>query len=191
MGLSEALELAFLDGALPQGTPLSPLLTNIIMIPVDFKLANTLREYNHQRFVYTRYADDFLVSSRYQFSFREIEALIISTLADFGAPFTINPGKTRYGSSAGSNWNLGVMLNKDNQITVGYKKKRQFQAMLASYVMDRRNGTPWDKTDIRVMEGYRNYYRMIEKETIDAMVKHVGDKFGVDIVALIKTDLKI
>ena len=41
------------------------------------------------------------------------------------------------------------------------------------------------------MEGYRNYYRMIEKETIDAMVKHVGDKFGVDIVALIKTDLKI
>ncbi len=189
--LSDALELAFLDGALPQGTPLSPLLTNIIMIPVDFKLANTLREYNHQRFVYTRYADDFLVSSRYQFSFREIEALIISTLADFGAPFTINPGKTRYGSSAGSNWNLGVMLNKDNQITVGYKKKRQFQAMLASYVMDRRNGTPWDKTDIRVMEGYRNYYRMIEKETIDAMVKHVGDKFGVDIVALIKTDLKI
>lgn len=57
--LRDALELAFLDGVLPQGTPLSPLITNVMMIPVDYKLANTFREYNHQRFVYTRYADDF------------------------------------------------------------------------------------------------------------------------------------
>lgn len=185
-----AIELAFLDGGLPQGTPLSPAITNIMMIPIDFKLANELRDHNHQRFIYTRYADDFQVSSRYTFSFREIERLISDTLRDFGAPFQINASKTRYGSSAGSNWNLGVMLNKDNEITVGYKKKRQFQAMLSSYIMDRKNNVHWDKYDIQVMDGLRNYYRMVEGDTIDKMVQHINQKFGVDVVELIKSDLR-
>lgn len=188
--LRKAIELAFLDGGLPQGTPISPLITNIMMIPVDYKLANGFRDFNHQRFVYTRYADDFLVSSKYSFSFREVEKFIVDTLKSFGAPFTIKSEKTRYGSSAGSNWNLGVMLNKDNEITVGHKKKRQFQAMLASYIMDKKNGKDWDKSDVQTMEGYRNYYRMIEGDTIDKMVAHIGEKFGVDVVQLIKDDLR-
>ena len=160
-----------------------------MMIPVDFEITRTLREYNHQRFVYTRYADDFQISSKYSFSFTEIQDVIVSILKNFEAPFTINSAKTRYGSSAGQNWNLGLMLNKDNEITVGHKKKRQFQAMLSSYVMDRKNGIAWDKSDIQTMEGYRNYYRMVEREKIDGIVKHLSDKFGVDIVKAIKEDL--
>lgn len=187
---TKAISLAFLDGGLPQGTPISPIITNIMMIPVDHKLANTLRDYNKQRFIYTRYADDFQISSRYTFSFREIEKLISDTLKEFGAPFEINAAKTRYGSSSGQNWNLGIMLNKDNQLTVGYKKKRQFQAMLSSYIMDKRNGIQWDIGDIQVMEGLRNYYRMVEGDTIDKMVEHIANKFNVDVVKMIKDDIR-
>lgn len=185
-----AVSLAFLDGGLPQGTPISPTITNIMMIPVDFKLANGFRDFNNQRFIYTRYADDFQVSSKYTFSFREVEKFISDTLHEFGAPFQINSSKTRYGSSAGSNWNLGIMLNKDNEISVGYKKKKQFQAMLSSYIMDRKNGVVWDKSDIQTMDGYRNYYRMVEGGTIDKMVEHIGQKFGVNVVQMIKQDLR-
>lgn len=188
--LEKAVELAFLDGGLPQGTPVSPIITNVMMIPIDHRLSNGLRNFNGQRFVYTRYADDFIISSQHTFKFKEVEQFIVDTLASYKAPFTINAKKTRYGSSAGSNWNLGVMLNKDNQITVGHKKKRQFQAMLASYVMDKQSGKAWSIADIQVMEGYRNYYRMIEPETIDGMIKHIGEKFGVDVVQLIKDDLR-
>lgn len=188
--LETALSLCVLRGVLPQGTPISPTITNIMMIPVDHKLSNSLRDFNGQHFVYTRYADDFLISSAFGFDFKNIEKLLADTLAEFEAPFTIKSEKTRYGSSAGSNWNLGVMLNKDNQITVGYKKKRQFQAMLSSYVMDKQNGHPWDKSDIQTMEGYRNYYRMVEGETIDKIIEHIGKKFNVNIVSLIKEDLK-
>lgn len=186
----KAIELCFLDGGLPQGTPISPTITNIMMIPVDFKLNKTFREFNHQRYIYTRYADDFQVSSRYSFMFKAVEQVIIDTLREFEAPFQLNVKKTRYGSSAGSNWNLGLMTNKDNEITVGYKKKKQFQAMLFSYIMDKKNGIDWDKSDIMTLEGYRNYYRMVEGETIDRIIAHVNQKNGVDVVRMIKEDLR-
>lgn len=188
--LEKALELAFLNGGLPQGTPISPIITNIMMIPVDFMLANGFRNFNGKPFVYTRYADDFLVSCKYDFTCADVQQFIVDTLKSFHAPFTLNPEKTRYGSSAGRNWNLGVMLNKDNQITIGAKKKRQFQAMLSSYVLDRQNGNPWSLEDIQVLDGYRNYYRMVEGETIDRIVAHIGAKYNVDIVKLIKADLR-
>lgn len=188
--LITALSLAFMDGGLPQGTPISPIITNIMMIPVDFTLSKKLRQFEKQKFIYTRYADDFLVSSRYDFDFRKIEALIVDVLKTFDAPFTIKPSKTRYGSSSGSNWNLGVMLNKDNKITIGHKKKRQFEAMLASYTMDKLNGKSWDLNDVQVLEGYRNYYRMIEGETIDKIIEHISNKFKVNVVGMIKEDLR-
>lgn len=197
--LSDALSLAFLDGGLPQGTPFSPIITNIMMIPIDFTIANALRDYKwvnkkgeevQQRFVYTRYADDFQVSSKYDFEYKVIEKLIVDTLSSFDAPFKLNESKTRYGSSAGRNWNLGLMLNGNNEITVGHQKKRQFQAMLSSYVMDKKNGRDWDKSDIQTMDGYRNYYHMVEPDTIDKIIEHLSKKFDVDIIKMMKDDLR-
>lgn len=187
--LETALELAFLDGGLPQGTPISPLITNVMMIPVDYKLSNALRNFHDNKLIYTRYADDFLVSSRTTFSVSEVQHLIMDTLHDFGATFTLNTSKTRYGSSSGSNWNLGVMLNKDNQITVGYKRKRQFQSMLYNYITDGRNGRPWIQEDIRSLDGLRSYYRMVEKDNIDAIIDHINKKLHTDVVANIRNDL--
>lgn len=188
--LEKALELAFLNGGLPQGTPISPLITNVMMIPIDHKLSNTLRDYNKQRFIYTRYADDFIISSQYDFDHREIEALINSVLDEFDAPFKLNEEKTRYGSSSGSNWNLGVMLNKDNEITVGYQNKKRFQAMLASYAASKKNGECIDREYLQHIEGLRSYYRMVEQETIDKMVAHLSQKFHMDIIQAIKNDLR-
>lgn len=188
--LRKALELAFLDGGLPQGTPISPLITNVMMIPVDFKLTKAFRNYEKQRFVYTRYADDFIISSQYDFDVHEVEKVVVDTLQEFGAPFSINASKTRYGSSAGRNWNLGVMLNKDNEITVGHKKKRQFQSMMYNYITDKRNGVSWPREDIMAMQGLHSYYRMVEPEAIDAIVRHTNEKLGVDVLLTIKEDLR-
>ena len=188
--LRKALELAFLNGGLPQGTPISPLITNVMMIPVDFKLANQLRDYERQRYIYTRYADDFIISSKYDFDVRAVEKLVVDTLAGFNAPFTINAAKTRYGSSAGRNWNLGVMLNKDNEITVGHKKKHQFQNMLYNYLRDKERGVAWSCEDLQTLQGLHSYYRMVEESAIDAIVKHVNEKNHTDVMRIIKEDLR-
>ena len=186
-----------MDGGLPQGTPISPMITNIMMIPVDYALYNGFRNFQYkwkgqekQNYcVYTRYADDFIVSSKYDFSFRQAEKYIIDTLKSFDAPFTINEKKTRYGSSAGKNFNLGLMLNKDNEITIGHRKKKQFSNMLSAYAMDRNHGIKWELSDIQVMDGYRNYYRMVEKDRIDGLIEHLSKKFNLDIVKAMKEDL--
>jgi hypothetical protein len=188
--LEKALELAFLNGGLPQGTPISPLITNVMMIPIDFKLYNAFRNYNRQSFIYTRYADDFTISSRVDFDIHAVERLIVDTLVSFNAPFSINAAKTRYGSSSGRNWNLGVMLNKDNEITVGHKKKRQFQSMLYNYITDKKNGVQWDKGDVQVMHGLYSYYHSVEPERIDAIVNHINEKMEVNVIRFMKNDMR-
>lgn len=188
--LRKALELAFLDGGLPQGTPISPIITNIMMIPFDFKLTKALREFDGRQFVYTRYADDFIISSKYDFDVQKVENLVVAMLAEFGAPFSINANKTRYGSSAGRNWNLGVMLNKDNQITVGYRRKRHFQSMLYNYIRDKRNGVAWPQEDIRELQGLHSYYHMVEPDVIDAIIGHINEKMRVNVIQEIKNDLR-
>lgn len=188
--LLKALDLAFLDGGLPQGTPLSPLLTNIIMIPIDHELSKRLHQFNKQRFVYTRYADDFLVSSVYNFNVKEIEREINEVLKEFDAPYRLNAEKTRYGSRAGQNWNLGVMLNKDNQITVGSKRKRQLKAAITSYIKDREHGVFWDLGDLQVLQGNISYCRMVEATTIDGIIQRLNEKFGADLMGYLKQDIK-
>ena len=187
--LTKALELCFLNGGLPQGTPISPFITNLMMIPLDHRFSNSLRNFEKNRFVYTRYADDLLISSKYDFDKDKVQEFITNTLREFNAPFSIKPEKTRYGSSAGRNWNLGVMLNKDNQITIGHKKKKHFKAMLDNYIRMKQQGQNWELHDVQVLSGLISYYRMIEKNYIDYVLSSYSQKNQFDILSSIKSDL--
>lgn len=181
--LEKALSLCFLDGGLPQGTPISPMLTNLIMIPMDHMIAQEMRS---KGFVYTRYADDILISHNRSFLFKPVVEYLGSVLKQFDAPFSIKPQKTRYGSSAGSNWNLGVMLNKDNNITVGYRNKRQFKAMCSNFVRDMRNGIVWDTEDVNYLSGLISYYKMAEPSYMNTVIPYINNRHRVNIIALIR-----
>lgn len=188
--LRKALSLCFLNDGLPQGTPISPFLTNVMMIPIDHRLSNHLRNFDNRRFVYTRYADDLLISCRIDFNKNSVQKFVIDTLSEFNAPFTIKPEKTRYGSSAGRNWNLGLMLNNENKITIGHKRKKEFKAMLDNYVCDRKSGNGWELHDIQVLNGLISYYRMVERDYIDYLIQQSSVKHGTDVELCIKEDLQ-
>lgn len=187
MLLKKALSLCFLNGGLPQGTPISPLLTNLMMIPIDHVLN---RELLSGKYVYTRYADDILISHRYSFKYKAVIELVTSVLEKYKAPFKIKHQKTRYGSSAGQNWNLGVMLNKDNNITIGRKKKDRFKASCHSYVADKRAGKKWDLHDVQILAGQISYYRSIEPTYIDEALRFYNRKFNYNIMQMIRNDLR-
>lgn len=187
--LKDALSLCFLNGGLPQGTPISPTLANLMMIPIDYELAKYAREHS-PHLCYTRYADDILLSSDLNFKWESVQSDVIQIIAKYGAPFTLNTTKTRYGSSAGRNWNLGVMLNKDNQITVGHERKKVFKAMLFRFCTDYKNGQPWDLDDVQHLQGLKAYYEMVEGDAIKEIIKTYTSKMGVDIEATIKELLR-
>lgn len=188
--LEKALELGFLNGGLPQGTPISPLITNIIMIPIDYHLANILRDFDKNNFVYTRYADDFIVSCRFNFNFHDVEKLITTTIQESGASFSLNREKTRYGSTAGRNFNLGLMITADNRITIGNARKRQLEMLMRNYAMDVNAGSRWSLEDVQIFAGQLSYFRMVEPDVFERILKHINEKFSVNIMSEIKTDLR-
>lgn len=121
-------QFAVYNDHLPQGTPLSPYLTNVMMIPFDHKVTQICAAAG---MVYTRYADDILISSQNYFNFTNITTTIEEeAIEKLNYPFSINRKKTRYGSINGKNWNLGLMLNQNNEITVGHEKKRELKTII-------------------------------------------------------------
>lgn len=117
-----------LDGALPQGAPTSPMLANLIFIPIDIALSRLAHQNN---LVYTRYADDLLFSGRTKFDSADIVEKVDSIINEHG--FKMNDSKLRFGSYSGRNWNLGLMYNEHNNITVGYRKKKLLKNKVHNY----------------------------------------------------------
>lgn len=180
-----ALSLCFLNGGLPQGTPVSPLLTNMMMIPVDYEISKMCRGHS-PKLMYTRYADDMLISSPYDFQWTDVCASVEKILGDVNAPMQINRKKTRYGSSSGSNWNLGVMLNKDGDITVGHAKKKLLKTKVFQFMTDFAAKNPWNIEDTQQLQGEISYYKMVEGDVIQEIIDKYSEKFGFSVMAAIK-----
>lgn len=186
--LKKIIKVCCLNNGLPQGTPMSPLLTNLIMIPYDYMINNRLKRSTGEHYVYTRYADDILISSKAHFSWQQIE----QELTEILSPFRINHSKTRYGSKAGRNWNLGLMLNKDNNITLGSKKKKELNAMLNNFIKDFvEKGIQWSKEDTQYLQGNLSYLQQIEPDYYNYIVDKYQRKYKIgDFKVLIKHILK-
>jgi RNA-directed DNA polymerase len=136
----------------------------MVMVEFDYKINKKLWQYNNQHFIYTRYADDILISSFKSFDIADIINVINDILKD--TPLKINPNKTRYGNIGGRNWNLGLMLNKNNKITVGYQRKHRMKNMVHNFMQDYNRGIIWAKSDCQHLQGEVSYIRHIEPEYV-------------------------
>lgn len=185
--------IASKDGKLPQGTPLSPYLTNLIMVPIDYNIVRVLNavsnegELKKQRYVYTRYADDIIISAKESFNYSWLQAVINQSVLK-GTPFKIKDEKTRYGSNAGRNWNLGVMYNKDKDITIGHKKKKYLKIAIHNFINDTDN---WSLEDIQTLLGNLSWLRNVEPEYFAGLIGHVKYKYdGKDVWQMLIDKIK-
>ena len=179
-----------LNDKLPQGTPISPWLTNLLMIEFDYKITKLLNNIHKQglkkqRYVYTRYADDILISAKEKFDYQTVIEEIKKLFED--TPLNIKDEKTRFGSSAGRNWNLGIMYNKDNTLTIGHKKKRQIKDNIYYFIKFKDN---FDIEQCWWLQGNISWLRSVEPEYTDGLLKYYKEKFNVDVVKTLSDKIK-
>lgn len=191
--LNNIAELATKDNGLPQGTPLSPVLTNLIMVEYDYKINNILkhmsgREIEAQRYIYTRYADDIIISAKNKFDYNKIVTAIKGLFND--APLTINEEKTRFGSSSGRNWNLGIMCNKDNEITIGYRRKQHMKVIISNYMKDKEQDRLWSLEDLYWLQGQLSWLQNVEPTYFRGFRTYINNKYDNDIVNSVIADIK-
>ena len=181
---------ATLNGGLPQGTPLSPMLTNLIMIEIDYKINRLIYDLTQeaglfkQHYVYTRYADDIIISAKNNFKYDIIIEAIDNLLED--TPLTINREKIRYGSSSGRNWNLGIMYNKDNELTIGYREKQKLKVTIYNYIHD----GLWPLEDLRWLLGKLNWLHNVQSDYFEGLMNYYKNKYNVDVIKNIISDIK-
>ena len=176
--IKDLIKVCSYKGALPQGAPTSPYLTNLIMIPIDMRL-NTLAE------VYTRYADDLTFSWVEHPNVRAILNIITNNILK-DTPLTINEEKTRLGNRAGRNWNLGLMLNKDNNITIGHKKKQKFRAAIDQFLYHPEQASANDKYKL---SGIISYYKMIEPNYVAYVISKYNTKHNKNLMSLLQPNI--
>lgn len=174
--LRNLARLACRNGALPQGTPLSPILSNWVMVEHDYNITKFLsrfkKEHNLPRLVYTRYADDIIISCKDGFDYLELIKGLEEVLKD--SPFKFNKKKTRYASSAGRNWNLGIMCNKDNQLTVGHRRKSQIKQAINNFM---HNHDVWNLEDCNSLLGQLSWLHKVEPGYAKGLMEYYCKKW--------------
>jgi hypothetical protein len=181
--LNSFMWLCFRLDQLPQGTPMSPMLTNLLMIPIDYAIEKFAQENN---LVYTRYADDILLSSGVKWDWQLTVQSVNTIFRTMGTPFSIKDEKTRFGSSAGRNWNLGLMVNKDNNITVGYRNKKKYRAAIDQLFTVVKETNDVDREDLQHFQGVTAYYLSIEPEYFQSIIRRYEQKYNLNLKDIYK-----
>lgn len=176
------------EGSLPQGAPSSPWLSNMVLLGMDHTITQTVYNYEKIFCQYTRYADDLLLSSVNKAHLQTIQPIVERIIERAG--FQVNPTKTRLGSIAGSNWNLGLMLNKEHAITLGHEKKQRIRAMVFNFLKDYLADKRWPQEDVAVLQGQLAYFKHIEPNYVQYVIDHYSEKTGVNFYSALKQALQ-
>ena len=153
--------LCFYKGGLPQGSPTSPVLSNIFMIDVDIFLFNLAKEKGWR---YTRYADDITFSG--DSSLKESQTDLILLMKSFliTRGLTINPKKVKLTSRSQCQRVTGIVVNNE-KLTIRGKDREDLFLSLKGTSMS-------DLTESEV--GYLEYVSSIDPKFYEKLQRHMA-----------------
>ncbi|MEX1665059.1 retron St85 family RNA-directed DNA polymerase [Zhongshania arctica] len=117
------------------GYPSSPIISNIVMSDFDFKVSALIADEKYGKVIYTRYADDLVLSTDKKGACShlkvELGELIKSTMSP---KITVNDDKTKLGSSTGGSASVtGLKVCANGHITIYKKQKDHIRLLLSLY----------------------------------------------------------
>lgn len=163
---------------LPQGSPASPAISNLIAYRLDKKVQGLASKLN---FTYTRYADDlsFSTSGDNEKNVTSLLHFLRKIIQSEG--LSINPEKTHIMRKGGLQKVTGIVVNR--KLNVERTLLRKFRALLHNIETNGWNGQKWGKTDnlLYAVEGYIHFIKMVNPEKsskFQEQWKKILDKHG-------------
>lgn len=128
---NDFIEYVILNKALPQGSPISPLISNYIGYKlIDTKVYPYLLNKFGSEFSYTRYADDITISLNVFDSRKEIKDEVdnIISIVENGGLFSINKSKIKIMHNSEKQIVTGICVNQ--KPSLGKKEKLKYRAIV-------------------------------------------------------------
>jgi len=171
INIDRLAEISTFGGCLAQGSSISPILSNIFSIPLDYEMYAFVRNTN---ITYTRYADDISLSSPNVIALpkkRELSAFVIEFQKGlnrlYGGELKINAEKTKL-QFEGQIKVLGICINHKTldgnpQLSVGKTRKEEYSKelfdLLCDIADDNINGR---LLDYQIVRGKIEYLKQFE-----------------------------
>jgi retron-type reverse transcriptase len=158
---------------LPQGSPTSPTLTNILCVKLDHRLSGLARRFGA---IYTRYADDITFSSPHNIYGNEEFTNELHRIIGEDQKLTINPVKTRLQKAGFRQEATGLVVNdkvnvrkryiKQIRMWLYYWEKYEYekaeQIFRRDYVSDKGHVKNMNSKLIHVLDGKLEFLKMVK-----------------------------
>lgn len=153
------------NNSLPQGSPCSPKLSNIVCLRMDSRIQGYVSEYG---IVYTRYADDLTFSS---FSPNKLSKLIpvIRSIIKTDE-FKLNDSKTRIVGTSRAKRVTGLIV-ADSKIGIGKKKYKLIRSKIHHLTLKK------NIKNFKLLEhvrGYLAFMKSVDQDRYDNLLKYIN-----------------
>ncbi len=117
------------------GYPSSPIISNIVMGKFDSKVSSLIADEKYGSVVYTRYADDLVLSTDKKGACTELKRELHTIIQATTTPnISVNHHKTRLGSSTGGSASVtGLKICSGGHVTIHRKQKDHIRLLLSLY----------------------------------------------------------
>lgn len=133
--LDHILGLLTVNGKLPIGYSTSPILSNACLLSFDMRLAKISQ---NRGWIYTRYADDIILSTHDRANLSDAEAVIEACLAsELGDGFKLNPAKSKLTTVGRKIKLLGLVILPTGDIAIDRDVRNRIEAWIHFYLKDR------------------------------------------------------
>lgn len=177
--IDAVMAIAIYKGGLPQGSPLSPILSNIVMAKYDILIEDFCKSRiaSKNKIIYTRYSDDMTFSSFKPIKLNKLLPYLNGILSE--TPLRLHPDKTQYLKPATQRvFITGVKINREHRLSYGHEKKEILKRDIFLAMMAVNKGQEDLKENQEVI-GRINYAMQIEPDHIRQIVSKYARKFGV------------
>ena len=133
--LDHILGLLTVDGKLPIGYSTSPIVSNACLLSFDLRLAKISQD---RGWIYTRYADDIILSAQDRANLADVEAVIEACLAsELGDGFNLNQAKSKLTTVGRKIKLLGLVILPTGDIAIDRDVRNRIEAWIHFYLRDR------------------------------------------------------